>query len=115
MGKYAMYAVKNGKKPDGSEFTGIVNTWNECYLYTHGIENVKFKGFGSEADAKEWLNKVDDEQPVRSSKREKKASKNAYINMANNVLCNILDGASDSGISVEDLIKELNITLEEYK
>lgn len=51
MGKFKVYAVLRGRK------TGVFHTWAECKAQTDGFERPVFKGFISEAEAEEWLNK----------------------------------------------------------
>ena len=49
--KKKFYAVKNGK----GGFSGIVNTWAECERYTKGVSGVKYKSFGNQSEAQEFL------------------------------------------------------------
>lgn len=51
MGKFKCYAVAKGRE------TGVFSTWAECEAQVKGFENPVFKGFLSEEEAKEWLEK----------------------------------------------------------
>ena len=63
MGKFSCYAVYNGKNPtDGTTVSKVCATWNECYALTHGVENVKYKGFNSQKEALAWINNQDKEE-----------------------------------------------------
>lgn len=63
MGKFSCYAVYNGKNPtDGTTVSKVCATWNECYALTHGVENVKYKGFNSQEEALAWINSQDEKE-----------------------------------------------------
>lgn len=61
MGK--VYAVATGRQ------TGIFSTWDECKEQVNGYPNAKYKGFATEALAKEWLQQEADKSSAVSEPR----------------------------------------------
>ena len=51
MAKFKVYAVAKGRK------TGVFKTWAECEAQVKGFAGPVFKGFLSEEEAKDWLEK----------------------------------------------------------
>ena len=49
MAKYRFYAVRHGRS------TGVFSSWTECETLTTGFPNSLFKGFGTRAEAEQWL------------------------------------------------------------
>lgn len=62
MAKYKVYAVLNGRK------TGLFSSYEECKEQITGYKKAVFKGFESEAEAKEWLENGGNEKKRMSAK-----------------------------------------------
>ncbi|KAJ2720474.1 hypothetical protein GGI07_004585 [Coemansia sp. Benny D115] len=57
------YAVKIGRRP------GIYRSWSECNSYVHAFPGAKFKRFGTEAEARAFIDEAPAAQSLKSASR----------------------------------------------
>ena len=63
------YAVKRGRK------TGIFTVWAECSAQVQGFQGAVYKGFMTEAEARDWLDGASDSTAPRAAKNGTAAKK----------------------------------------
>ena len=65
------YAVKRGRK------TGIFTVWAECSAQVQGFQGAVYKGFMTEAEARDWLDGASDSSAPRAAKSGAAAKKSS--------------------------------------
>lgn len=92
MAKKKIYAVKKGKQ------IGLFYNWDECKKSIDGYPGAKYKGFYTEEEAKEYLNKVDenDENIEKEAKDNlSKTKKGSFWFVAQDILLSDVEAIID--------------------
>ena len=89
MAKYNFYAVGHGIDPDTGEIVTdkICKSWDECQRFIKGVSNVRYKGFITTTEAKEWLKQFNTDNNIHTNSK-----LNKLINIdKSNVNANVID------------------------
>ena len=71
------YAVRKGFKP------GIYENWEECHTHVDGFSNAEFKGFKTLADAKNYMQRADEEESALEGERYELPAREPYTKQKN--------------------------------
>lgn len=115
MAKYNIYAVGYGIDPDTKEpVYGVkCSTWDECKKYIQGVTDAKYKGFLTDTEADEWIQKIKEKlQPDWKAKADK-----VYAAKLHPVDEEFLTTCQDLGLSVhetEHVMKMMFVNIVKY-
>lgn len=83
MTKKKIYAVKQGKQ------TGLFYNWNECKKSIDGYPGAEYKGFYTEEEAKDYLNKIDKDNEEAIEKSPKIEKGEFWLTVENILLSDV--------------------------
>ena len=99
MAKYNFYAVGHGIDPNTGELVTdkICKSWDECQKFIKGVSNVRYKGFLTMSEAKEWLKQFnnDDNNDIHTVLNDLEKLINIdKSNNKNNKINNVIDNVN---------------------